>query len=241
MRTTNASPEAVPTAVVHSRARLQRLAVLGFPLLLIASDLALSGVSEGETESYLASIADHRTGVLVGSIIAMAAVLLFAVVAQVISERLAPAMPRLAWYGKLVAWVGLFAGYAINAYGLVEWAVTDATLSRPEMVRLMDTLQGVALPAVYQPGVLTPLGFLALGIGLWRSHVVPTSTAAALVFAAATFPMGQIAGIVPVQVVCAALFLAGGIGLLTNATSPEARRRPAEPDTALPTASAPTT
>lgn len=233
MRTMTASPQAVPAEVVHVRARLQRIAVVGFPLLLIVSDLAVRGVVEGDTESYLASVADHRTGVLVGSILAMVAILLFAVTAQVISERLAPAMPRLAWYGKLVAWVGLFAGYAINAYGLVEWAMTDSTLSRPEMVRLMDTLQGVALPAVYQPGILTPLGFLALGIGLWRSHVVPTWTGAAFVFAAVTFPMGQIAGIFPAQVVCAALFLAGGIGLVLTARSAEAGRGSHEPATSF--------
>ena len=223
MTSINASPVTVPATVVQSRARLQRLAVLVFPVLLVASDMAVSGVSEGDAETYLASVAGHRTGVLVGSILGMAAVLLFAVLAQVISERLAPAMPRLAWYGKLVAWVGLFAGYAINSYGVVEWAATDSTLSRPEMVRFMDTLQGAALPAIYQPGILTPLGFLALGIGLWRSHVVPTWTAAALVLAAITFPMGQIGGILPLQIVCGALFLTAGIGLISTVGSPIAR------------------
>jgi len=220
-----APPEAVPASVAPTRARLQRLAVIGFPLLLLASDVATGGVSGDDTQSYLASIADNRNGVLVVSIVSLAAVLLFAVLAQVISERLAPAMPRLAWYGKLVAWVGLFSGYAINTYGIVEWAATDSALSRPEMVKFMDTLEGAAMPAVYQPGILTPLAFLALGIGLWRSHVVPTWTAAVLVFAAVTFPMGQIGEILPVQMVCAALFLAGGIGLV----SPQARRVAHEP------------
>lgn len=228
------SSEVVPTSILSTRARLQRLAVLGFPALLLASDMAVTAVSEGDTESYLASIAGHRTGVLVGSILGMAAVLLFAVLAQATSERLAPAMPRLAWYGKLVAWVGLFAGYAINSYGLVEWAAADSTLSRPEMSKFMDILQGAALPAVYQPGILTPLGFLALGLGLWRSHVVPTWTAAALVLAAVTFPMGQIGGILPIQIICGGLFLAAGIGLISAAESHAPR-----PDTA--TVSAPKT
>ncbi len=50
-------------------------------------------------------------------------------------------------------------------------------------------------------------------------------------FAAVTFPMGQIAGIFPVQVVCAALFLAGGIGLLSTVRSADARRGATEPAT----------
>ncbi len=224
MTTTAASPEVVPDSVLATRARLQRLAVIGFPLLLIASSVAGGGVSGADTDAYLTSVTGNRTGVLVGSIMSLACVLLFAALAQVISERLAPSMPRLAWYGKLVAWVGMFAGYAINTYGIVDWAATDPSLNRAEMVKFMDILEGAALPAVYQPGILTPLAILALSIGLWRSHVVPTWTAALLVLAAVTFPMGQIGQILAIQIVCGGLFLVAGLGLISAAGSPASRR-----------------
>lgn len=212
---------ATPAAAVPARDRLQRLALIGFPLLLIASDLAVAGVSGDDSESYLASVAAHRGGMLFGAIVAMAAVLLFAVVAQAMSERLAPAAPRWAWYAKGVAWVGLFAGYAINATRLYDWTMTDPSLSRAEMVKLGKALESPAVFGVlYNPGLLTPLGFLALGIGLWRTRSVPRWVGVALVAAAVTFPIGRIGGALPVRLGCSALFLVAGIGLLSTRSTP---------------------
>jgi hypothetical protein len=220
MKSMTAPSVAAPATAVPARDRLQRLALIGFPLVLIVSDLAVAGVSGDDSESYLASVAAHRGAVLFSAVAAMAAVLLFGVVAQVMSERLAPAAPRWAWYAKLAAWVGLFAGYAINARSLFDWAMTDPSLSRAEMVKLGKVLESPAIFTVlYNPGLLTPLGLLALGIGLWRTHSVPTWVGASLVFAAITFPVAQIGDVVPAQVLCAALFLAGGIGLMSTRSS----------------------
>jgi hypothetical protein len=218
----------VTTRTVPNRARLQRLTLFGFPVALIVSDLLLSGLAADDSTGYLANVADNRGRVLVGSILGMVTALLFVAVAQAVSERLAPAAPRWAWYAKLVAWVGMFAGYAINAAGLFDWARTDPSLDPTQMATLGDVLmEPAAFVPLYQPGILAPLGVLALGIGLWRTRAVAPWVARVTVAAAVAFPMGQIPDLLPAQFVCAALFLAVAIGLVRSAAAAGAPIEPA--------------
>ena len=208
------------TRTVPNRARLQSLTLFGFPVALVVSDLLLSGLAADDSAGYLANVADNRGRLLAGSILGMVTALLFVAVAQAVSERLAPTAHRWAWYAKLVAWVGMFSGYAINAAGLFDWARTDPSLDPAQMAKLGDVLAepAVFLP-LYNPGLLAPLGVLALGVGLWRTRAVAPWLSRVIVAAAVAFPMGQIADFVPAQIASASLFLAVAIGLVRSAAS----------------------
>lgn len=200
MTTTTAPTSIVVATDATPRTRVLGLAVIAFPLLLIASDAA----HYAETGSL-----SGQTGAVIQVWIGPALGLAYFGLVGLIQHRL----PRVA---ALLTVLG-----AVSAAGAVAFGVETlhVALGADSLVE-GDGFAGIAATAL--PGIFTPLALMGCGIALWRAHIGPRWAAPALAIGGLLFPasrIGEVAALVVVtDLVLAAAFVAFGLLLLRAGT-----------------------
>ena len=100
--------------------------------------------------------------------------------------------PRLSVVGGLLATVGTVYGAVFSAALLFAWAERAAGTPEATAVAINEVVEGRLFPALIPFGILFPVSLLLLGVGLFRTGVVPKWVGALLAIGAVLFPVGHI-------------------------------------------------
>jgi hypothetical protein len=188
------------TTVPHQTSAAARRPSAGFRMktagtCLIAAPLAFAGAevlapeSGGTGGQMLSSFAAGRTEGLVAALLGILSVLLF--IPGVFGMLAAIGARGRRWANGAVAAIiyGLVTAHAaLSGINVTFYAMTDPSLDRNQMVRLMDVLMNTpsaGLPLLLGHEVFG-LGIIALGIAVIRSRVFPRWTGVALILWLAT-------------------------------------------------------
>ena len=186
------------------RQRAAGLALVTAPVAFATAEL-LAPESTGTSAQMLSSFAAHRSAGLVAALLGIASVMLFVpgilALVRAITGRgrgWALAAAAATTYGLVTAHA------ALGGINIMFYAMTDRSLSRPQMNRLLDVLMNT--PAAGLPlllgHIIFSLGIIALGLAVLRSRAFPIWTGAALV---AWIVVDMTLGSVPVSHVVADL------------------------------------
>jgi hypothetical protein len=159
--------------------------------LTIATAVALRSGYDFFFPSQLAEYAVHPRLVVISSSAFVVGTVLLWPGLLTLAQRIAPARPRLAWWGCVLAITGLFkrafdAGADYLAYELVRvQGLAVATQA------VADSYSGFNIMRTASPAIMA--GWVVLAIGAWRSGVLGLAPAIAL-GAVAALPMGVLKG-----------------------------------------------
>ncbi|NYG07111.1 uncharacterized protein (DUF697 family) [Phycicoccus badiiscoriae] len=184
--TTTATPESDPHAGQTSfpgRQRAAAICLITAPVAFAAAEV-LSPESNGTSAQMLAAFASHRGAGLVAALLGIASVMLFVPGVLGLVRPITGRGRRWALTAAAATTYGLVTAHAaLGGINIMFYAMTDPSLSRPQMTRLMDVL--MSTPAAGLPLLLGHLifglGIIALGIAILRSRTFPVWTGAALI------------------------------------------------------------
>jgi hypothetical protein len=100
--------------------------------------------------------------------------------------------PRLAVFGGLTGILGYVGGINFATFDLYTWAARAAGADDATVRAIIGVAENQLLPVLNIPGITGPLTLLALGIGLFRTGVVPKWVAVLLGIGAIAFPLGRV-------------------------------------------------
>ena len=109
-----------------------------------------------------------------------------------IARLLRQRAPRLSVFGGLLATVGTVYGAIFSAALLFEWTEREAGTPEATMVAINEVVEGRLFPALVVFSILFPVSLLILGVGLFRTGVVPKWVGVLLAAGAIVFPVGHI-------------------------------------------------
>lgn len=183
---TSRPPESAPDAS-HRAASFRRAVagtcLLAAPVAFAAAEL-LGPESEGTSAQMLSSFASHRAEGLLAALLGLLSVMLFL---PGIFGMLTHITGRGRRWGHAAAAAIIYglvtAHAALGGVNIMFYAMTDPSLDRTQMVRLMDVLTNT--PSAGVPLLLGHevfgLGIVALGVAVIRSRVFPRWTGMALI------------------------------------------------------------
>ena len=166
-----------------TRQRAAGIALVTAPVAFAAAEL-LAPESTGTSAQMLSSFAAHRTAGLTAALLGIASVMLFIPGILALVRTITGRGRRWALGAAAATTYGLVTAHAaLGGINIMFYAMTDRSLSRSQMVRLLDVLMGT--PAAGLPLLLGHLifglGIIALGVAVLRSRAFPAWTGAALV------------------------------------------------------------
>lgn len=95
---------------------------------------------------------------------------------------------------------------AVGCAGGVGFGIDSIHAGVPGGVGLEDTDSAAGSLALFVPGVVFPVSFVALGVALWKARIRPVGSGPMLAVAAVLFPLGNIGDIEAIAVVSAVMF-----------------------------------
>jgi len=107
--------------------------------------------------------------------------------------------PRLSVVAGLLATTGCVGAASFQTALLHEWAARTAGTPEAMMAAIMEVTEGRVFPILVIFGIQIPIVFLALSIGLFRTHTAPAWVAALLGIGAVLWPIGHIGRILLVS------------------------------------------
>lgn len=166
-------------ATTSARLTAQQTAVLvGAPLVAIAARLLATPVYQNDDNSpnhakYLADVAEHAVRNDVAATLTMVSAMLYAAAAITVGGVAA------AWFRRVGRLGGVLA--AVGAFGLAAWGAMQAFYAqaarqedREAMIALLDAAYDAGGTNAYYGIILVgALGWLVLGVCLYRSRAVP--------------------------------------------------------------------
>ncbi|MGH9179882.1 MAG: hypothetical protein ACRD0N_15200 [Acidimicrobiales bacterium] len=164
---------------------------------------------EEDSARYLAELARDTGGAATGAFLMIVSALLLVPVALALGTVVGERMPRLGRIAGGMAVAGTIGMASLSAVALVACSMADAA-DRTAMVGAWDSFfNGAASETIFLFILVGAIGFVALGVGLFRSGVVarPAAVLAAVGGAATLFTTGGPAR--GLLVVAAALALVG--------------------------------
>ncbi len=167
--------------------RLFGAAMVAGPLLLVTSFVAFI-MSDGGLN------ADELGGALL--VYAMAGLLVAAVG---IVRAVEGSFPRAA--------VVLLVLAALGCAGGVGFGIDSIHAGLPDGASLEDADSAASGLALFVPGALFPLGFVALGVAAWRARIRPVGCGPLLALAAVLFPAGNIPDVEAIALASTAMFV----------------------------------
>lgn len=166
-----------------TRLTTQQAAVLvGAPLVAIAARFLATPVYQNDDDtpdhvSYLAEVAEHAVRNDVGGALTLVSAMLYAAAAIVVGTMAATRFHRVGRVGGVLAAAGAF---GLAAWGAIIAFAAQAARSddRDAMIALLDASYTAAGTNFYYGVLLVgALGWVVLGVCLYRSRVVPRAAA----------------------------------------------------------------
>ena len=141
----------------------------------------------------VSSFLEYQTdNLFAAGIIGVVAYTLFIPALQGVARLLRADAPHLSVVGGLIATIGGAGAVIMEAALLFEWAEREAGVPEQLMLAITDVVEGRIFPVVIIFSILFPGSLLALGIGLFRTNIVPKWTGILLALGAVIFPFGRI-------------------------------------------------
>jgi hypothetical protein len=167
----------------QARQRAVGICLIAAPVAFAAAEI-LAPESTGTSAQMLSSFAANRTAGLTAALLGILSVMLFVPGILGMLRPITGRGRRWALTAAAATTYGLVTAHAaLGGINIMFYAMTDPSLSRPQMVHLMDVLMNT--PAAGLPlllgHVIFGLGIITLGITVLRSHAFPVWTGAALV------------------------------------------------------------
>jgi hypothetical protein len=198
------------------RRTLTGLSLIAAPLVYLVAIVALPDLPDDPT-AMLAAIAANRERTVVAALLLMLSSVLFLPAFVGLIHLLRDRGVVLGHLGGGLALLGALGHIAVATHWLVYVQMTMGGADQTQMVALMNRIEGDPAWLPITPTLAgIDIGFLLLGIGLWRARVVPRWAAAGIVLAIVLFIIGVViidGGTIIVVVVLAGLAISlGAIG-----------------------------
>lgn len=167
----------------QTRQRGAGICLIAAPVAFAAAEI-LAPESNGSSAQMLSSFAASRTAGLTAALLGIVSVMLFVPGILGMLRSITGRGRRWALAAAAATTYGLVTAHAaLGGINIMFYAMTDPSLSRPQMVHLMDVLMNT--PSAGLPLLLGHLifglGIITLGVAVVRSHAFPVWTGAALV------------------------------------------------------------
>jgi hypothetical protein len=194
--------------------------LIGAPLLGLIAGLLGKDFGDGYAEELAYITANNGRWLLNWYLLLpMAALMIAAVFILLILVR--QRAPVLGYLGAAAAVLGLYFHGPIVGYAMVEAPLVQSTFAQDQVLTFSETLmyEHVAFTSLLIPFVGFFVGFILLGLSLWRARIVPPWIAALIIVAPLTEFIGALRTISP-ELMYALLLLAFSYIALTLLRSP---------------------
>jgi Domain of unknown function (DUF4386) len=174
------------------RRTLTGLSLIAAPLVLLVTFVVLPDLPDDPT-AMLAAIAANRERTVVAALLFMLSSVLFLPAFVGLIHLLRDRGVVLGHLGGGLALLGVWGHIALATHWLVYVQMTMGGAEQTQMVALMNRIEGdTALLPVTLTQAGSGIGFLLLGIGLWRARVGPRWAAVGIVLAIVLVIMGAV-------------------------------------------------
>ena len=196
------------TGVAGLRTRLMAACLVVAPLLLIIGDL-IHPDTDSEAAEQVRIVRDNLDSWYLAHMLALLGIVLLVPAVFAVYDHLRGRAPALAFWGVVLAVLGLMAVVAVIAVeGLMLWQIAQPAGDAAQMEGLWDRAMDSAVFAVFPLSLAFNVGFLLFGIAYLRTNAAPLWVGAVLVVGTILGAVGRPAGVKPIILLSEVLLFA---------------------------------